>query len=185
MSKSSLHAVFASSDEVRDALAILARDGVTADDIEIRSSVPLEHDLVPAGSTLISRVPWIAVLGGFLGGTLAFLLVKLTSEAYPLPTGGMPIVALPTAGVITFEGVAIGAILCTVATVFYECGLPALGRRPGPLDHHVASGNILVTARWTDGDPREWASKALETETTELPGSTRGRWRPFSSQSKT
>ena len=31
--KSSLHAVFASSDEVRDALTILARDGVTADDI--------------------------------------------------------------------------------------------------------------------------------------------------------
>jgi hypothetical protein len=68
----------------------------------------------------------------------------------------MPIVALPPIGVITFEGTAIGAILCTVITVLVECGLPSLRRGAGPLDAYIAAGHVLVAARapagsWTTG----------------------------------
>jgi hypothetical protein len=104
----------------------------------------------------------MAVTGGLLGGTALFLLVKLTSEAYPLPTGGMPVVPLPPAGVITFEGVAIGALLCTVATVLYECGLPSLKRR-GPLDHYLAVDGVLVTVRCAEDASTTWTAKAIET----------------------
>ena len=40
-------------------------------------------------------MPWIAVIGGAVGGTLGFLLARLTQEAYPYPliTGGMPLLA--------------------------------------------------------------------------------------------
>ena len=123
---SRMHAVFASPYDVRDALERLESDGFTTNDIEIRSSAPLDHDVFPDRHSVHSRMPWMATLGAFLGGTAFFFMVKLTSEWYPLPTGGKPIVALPSAGVITFEGVAIGAILCTVATVLFECGLPGL-----------------------------------------------------------
>ena len=159
---SMLHAAFATPEDVRDALRQLGEDGVVAADIEVRSSVPLEHDLHAVGDKIGSKVHWMAVLGALPGGTGLFSLVKFTSEAYPLPTGGMPIVALPPAGVITFEGVAIGAILFTVGTVLYECGLPRV-KAPGPLDEHLAEDHILVSARCEEGASEAWAARALET----------------------
>jgi hypothetical protein len=163
MSKGRLHAAFASPYDLRDALRRLAADGVAPRDIEVRSSAPLDHDVFPDGARVHSRMPWMALLGALSGGTAFFLMVKLTSEAYPLPTGGMPIVALPPAGVITFEGVAIGAIICTVATVLYECGLPGRwSARSGPLDHHLADDHVLVTVRCDESAPSAWTAGALE-----------------------
>lgn len=158
-----LHAAFASPASARDALDRLSRDGVPAEDIVIRSSAPLGHDMVPAGVKLHSRVFRIAVLGGLLGGATLFSLVWLTSQAYPLPTGGLPIVAAPPTGVITFEGVAMGAILCTVAGVLYECGLPSSKGR-GPLDHYLADDCVLVSVRCSEDASTGWAAGALETE---------------------
>ena len=153
----------ATPDDAREALRILGADGVPTSAIEVRSSVPLAHDLHAIGDKITSKVHWMAVLGAFLGGSALFSLVKFTSEAYPLPTGGMPIVSLPPAGVITFEGVAIGAILCTVGTVLYECGLPRL-KGLGPLDQHLAEDHVLVAVECEDGAPEAWTANALETE---------------------
>ncbi len=164
MADGRMHAAFVSPYDVRDALERLAEDGVDREDIEIRSSAPLDHDVFPEGAGVHSRMPLMAVLGALVGGTALFSLVKFTSEAYPLPTGGQPIVALPPAGVITFEGVAIGAILCTVATVLYECGLPGLwSEGTGPLDHHLADDHVLVTVKCDEEASTAWAEKALET----------------------
>ena len=164
MSDGRTHAAFASPYDVRDALKRLAADGVASRDIEIRSSAPLDHDVFPDGAGVRSRMPWMALLGAVGGGTAFFLMVKLTSEAYPLPTGHMPIVALPATGVIVFEGVAIGAIICAVATVLYECGLPALFRsKQGPLDHHLADDHVLVSVKCDEGSSTEWAAEAVET----------------------
>ncbi len=159
-----LHAAFTSPADVRDALAQLAAAGVASGDIEVRSSIPLDHDVRPAGLEISSRAPYMAVLGGVIGGLAAFALISLTSQAWPLPTGGMPIVPFPTTAVITFEGVAIGAILCTVATVLYECRLPRLGAASGPLDQHLAAGSIILTVRSVGTASQEWAAKALVTE---------------------
>ena len=158
-----LHAAFDSPSDVRDALARLATAGVAASDIEVRSSIPLDHDLHPAGLEIRSRVPYMAMLGGVLGGAAAYMLISFTSQAYPLPTGGMPIVPVPTSAVIMFEGLAIGAMLCTVATVLYECRLPQLGAGPGPLDQHLAAGSIILIVRSPGTTPQEWASRAMVT----------------------
>ena len=164
MSDGRIHAAFESPYDVRDALERLHKDGFTDRDIEVRSSAPLDHDIFPFGTGAHSRMPWMATLGGILGGVAFFLMVKLTSEAYPLPTGGMPIVALPPAGIITFEGTAIGAILCTVGTVLYECGLPGLWSvGKGPLDYHLADDHVLVTVRCDESASLEWAAKAVAT----------------------
>ena len=163
MADGRLHAVFTTSADARTALNRLGQDGVTPDNVELRSSVPLEHDVVPVGSRVRSRIPWTSIAGATLGGTAFFMMVKLTSEAYPLPTGGMPIVPMPTTGVITFEGVAIGAVLTTVATVLFECGLPGWGRKPGPLDHHLALDHVLVSVKCDETASTAWAAKAIET----------------------
>ncbi len=160
------HAAFAKPSDAQDALERLAEAGVAASEIEVRSSIPLGHEVCPVGLQVHSRVPLMAVLGGLMGGTIAILLVTLTSRAYPLPTGGMPIVPLPTAGVITFEGLALGAILCTVATVFFECRLPRLGVPAGPFDRMLADGSIVIAVR-SDRVPSQWAAKATATAPTE------------------
>ncbi len=168
-----LHAAFDSPSDAKHALEQLAEAGVPAGDIEVRSSIPLPHDVRPVGLEVRSRVPLMAVLGGMLGGSAAFLLTSFTSRDYPLPTGGMPIVPLPTAGVITFEGLALGAILCAVGTVFFECRLPRLGGmlggHPGPLDQLLAAGSIIVAAKSDEGASAAWAAKATATEVQEAP----------------
>lgn len=157
------HAIFTSPSDAQDALQRLADAGIAAGDIEVRSSVPHEG-LHPIGPGPRTRVPVMAALGGLLGGTGAFLLTSLSSLAYRLPTGGMPIVPGPTTGIITFEGLAIGAMLFTVATVLFEGRLLRLPRHPRVIDRYLAAGNILVSVRSTDPPPQGWASKALVTE---------------------
>jgi hypothetical protein len=163
MASAVLHAAFRTSAEACVALNRLGQDGVKHENIEIRSSVPLEHDMVPDGGGVKSKIPWTSLVGAALGGTAFFMMVKLTSEAYPLPTGGQPIVALPPAGVITFEGVAIGAVLTTVATVLLECGLPAWRKKPGPLDHHIALDHVLVSVSCDESASTAWTAQAIET----------------------
>jgi hypothetical protein len=158
-----LHAVFVRSADARSALQRLSQDGVKPEDVEVRSSVPLEHDVAPVGAAVKSRIPWTSLAGALVGGIAFFLMVKLTSEAYPLPTGGQPIVALPPAGVITFEGVAIGAVLATVATVLFECGLPGWLKKPGPLDHHLAFDHVLVSVKCDESASTAWTAHAIET----------------------
>ena len=162
MADSWIHAAFASPSDARDALDRLAEAGTPAGDIEVRSSIPL-HDVRTSGPAPRTRVPLMAVLGGLLGGIAAFSLFSLSSLAYPLPTGGMAIVPLPPSGIITFEGIAIGAILCTVGTVLFEGRLLRRGSEPGPLDVHLAAGNIIVSVRSTDLPTEEWASGAIVT----------------------
>ena len=161
--KTWLHAVFESPIDAQSALQKLTEYGFDSNDIEVRSSIPLE-ELYPPDLHVRSHVPLMAVLGGIVGGICAFMLTSLTSQAYPMETGGMPIVPFPTTGVIIFEGTATGAILTTVATVLYECGLPRLRTKSGPLDQYLSTGHIVVAACIGDGEFPEWVSKAIATE---------------------
>ncbi|HIF57707.1 MAG: quinol:electron acceptor oxidoreductase subunit ActD [bacterium] len=161
--KTWLHAVFESPIDAQGALQKLTEYGFDSNDIEVRSSIPLEG-LYPPDLHVRSHVPLMAVLGGIVGGICAFMLTSLTSQAYPMETGGMPIVPLPTTGVITFEGIAIGAILTTVATVLYECGLPFFRMKSGPLDHYLAEGQIVIAAFMRADEYSDWTSKAVATK---------------------
>ena len=164
MSGDWLYALYRSEAEAIAALRHLAGDGVPPADVEVRSSFPLEHGAVPDVYGARSRLPRMALVGAVLGGTLAFLLVSLTSRAISLPTGGMPIVAGPTTAVIVFEGVALGAILVTVATVLVEGGLPAIRAVPEPFSDQVAAGGVVVAVRAAEGRPSTWAAEAVATE---------------------
>ena len=156
-----IHAVFEHEAEVKRSLQGLVRRGMDLSAAEIRSSIPLEQANLLPGVRTRSRIPLMAISGGFLGGLLAFLLATLTAKAYPLITGGMPIVAFQPVGIITYEGTALGAILATVAGVFWEGRLPSFRCRPGPLDHHVAEGKILLSLRCHDESAVENVKETL------------------------
>ena len=66
-------------------------------------------------------------------------------------------------GVFAIDSIAIGAILCTVGTVLFECGLPGFGRKAGPLDHHLADDHVLVSVKCAEDASKAWAAGALET----------------------
>ena len=146
------HLVEAAFEQVADlqaALEAALESGVEASQIEVRSPSPLEEGELPLPKPK-SRVLLFALAGAMLGGLTAFGLAAGTALAYPLPTGGMSIVAGPPVGVVTYEGTALGLILMTVLRVLWEGGLlPGRairsGRgRPSELDHHVAGGRLLL-----------------------------------------
>lgn len=146
------HLVEAAFEQVADLRAVVEaalESGVAVSRVEVRSPAPLEEDELPLPKPK-SRVLQFALAGAVLGGLTAFGLAAGTALAYPLPTGGMSIVAGPPVGVVTYEGTALGLILMTVLRVLWEGGLlpgraMRSGRgRPSELDHHVADGRLLL-----------------------------------------
>ena len=144
-----VEAAFERVADLQAAVAAALESGVAASRIEVRSPSPLEEGELPLPKPK-SRVLLFALAGAVLGGLAAFGLAAGTALAYPLPTGGMSIVAGPPVGVVTYEGTALGLILMTVLRVLWEGGLlPGRairsGRgRPSELDHHVADGRLLL-----------------------------------------
>ena len=144
-----VEAVFERVEDARAAVEAALESGVAASQIEVRSPAPLEEDELPLPKPK-SRVLLFALAGAVLGGLTAFGLAAGTALAYPLPTGGMSIVAGPPVGVVTYEGTALGLIIMTVLRVLWEAGLlPGRAIRSGrgrasELDHHVADGRLLL-----------------------------------------
>ena len=166
---SRLHALFDNPAQARAALERLAADSTSADAIEIRSSVPLGHDVVPGADKFRSRAPLFAVLGGLAGGACTIALSLVAARSYEMAAGGMPTIAVPPLMIVTFEGTALGAILFTVATVLIECGLPRLFWSPDPFDEQLAEGKIVITVRGAADASREWVSAALASAVDPVP----------------
>lgn len=97
-------------------------------------------------------MPWIAACGAIVGGTAGYALAAFTQRTYPLPTGGMPVVALWPASVVTYEFTMLGAILSTIVTFLVSAPLPRYSRRL--YDPAVSEGKILVGV--ADSDVNAW-----------------------------
>ncbi len=105
----------------------------------------------------------LAAVGGLVGGTCGYLLTSLTQRAYPLPTGGMPIVPPWTNGIIVYELTMLGAILTTLVYMFVAAPLPSFGaarHRSGNLDGKNPGGRYrsarVFFRRNRKGIPSGW-----------------------------
>ena len=85
---------------------------------------------------------WFALSGALLGAISGFALAAFTALAYPLPTGGMPILAWWPIGIVTYETTMLGAILATVLGFLIEARLPHF--KPMVYDGAVADGAVLL-----------------------------------------
>lgn len=83
------------------------------------------------------------LIGALLGFSTALLLTIGTQLAYPIMTGGKPILSLPTMLIIAYEGTMLGAILFTVLGIFFESRIPNF--RPGIYDPRITEGYIGIT----------------------------------------
>src|SRR6185436_9822068 len=123
------------------AFTALKRAGVPEADITVLSAEPYEafefshrdHSL------LLFRLAGVGGVVGFIAGVL---LTSGTERAWPLVTGGMPIVAWWPNLVIIFEMTMLSAILTTVGALLVTAQLPS--RLRSMYDPAVSDGKILV-----------------------------------------
>jgi hypothetical protein len=127
-----LHALLASFDQastVVEAIGRLKLAGISPANLEVISSQPHPtHHFLPERSK--THIGAFALIGGALGAVAGFLLATLTALAYPLPTGGMPILSWWPIGIVTYETAMLGAVLATLVGLLAELKLPNLTLLP-------------------------------------------------------
>lgn len=136
-----VYALFEHADQAQRAVNGLRAAGIAERDIIILSGDPIEgHELGARDSE--TWMPWIASAGGLTGLTFGTWLTSFAERAWPMTTGGMPIVAWWPNLIVMFELTMLGGIVATVATLLVTAGIPS--RRPKLYDAEIADGKILV-----------------------------------------
>jgi hypothetical protein len=88
------------------------------------SPFPIE-DLPEALGQQPTKLPFVVLLGGVLGGLAGFLLQYITAVySYPFNIGGRPLNSWPAFVPITFECTVLGAALAAVLGMLTMNGLP-------------------------------------------------------------
>lgn len=153
-----VYALFPDAESAQRAFESLSALGVPDRDIVVISSEPFEH----YGFSQRDRASWIywlAGAGGAAGAVVGYWLTRMTEQAWPLPTGGMPIVAAWPNLIIMFELTMLFAIVATVATLVVTTKLPR--RQPSLYDRRVSDGRVLVGLENTSGVAVDRLGQAL------------------------
>jgi hypothetical protein len=135
-------AMFNSASEAVEAAEEL-RMVVPNSDVSVLSAEPIHSEIEKNLEKRKSRIALFAIAGGVVGGTAAILLTVLTSMSMNLVTGGMPIVAPWTFGIVVFEMTALGAATATLARMVMEARLMRRGL-PEQCDNAIAAGRVAV-----------------------------------------
>lgn len=141
---------------VVDELNVASLDlGFKSDQIVVASGEPYEGYEFSDRFAKSNMFP-LAAVGALVGGTCGYFLTTLTQNAYPLPTGGMPIAPAWTNGIIVYELTMLGAILTSLLFLMIGANLPNF--RAHLTDPEIWSGKILVGVT----DPPESATAGIE-----------------------
>ena len=136
-----VYALFPDPVAAQRAVNGLRAAGVADQEIVVISSEPFEE----YEFSHRDKATWlysIAVLGGVIGLTFAYWLTSMTETAWPLVTGGMPIVAMWPNMIVMFELTMLGGMVATVIALLVTTKLPR--RQPTLYDAAVSDGSILV-----------------------------------------
>jgi hypothetical protein len=137
----SIYGLFSDPGSADRGLNALRLAGIDQGRIVVMSSEPFdEYSFSQVDRATV--MPWLAVLGGLIGGSCGYLLAAYTQEAYPLITGGMPIIAPWPTGIVTYELTMLGAVIATVITLLTTTRLPNWKARL--YDPEVSNGKILI-----------------------------------------
>lgn len=152
MAKKELLGLFKEASSAADATESLEKIGVSNADFEILTGSPY-----PSGAfgeeEPKHRVYVFPFIGAALGLSVALLLTTATQAAYPLVTGGKPILSIPPMAIISYEGTMLGAILFTVLGIIFESRLPKL--KLGLYDTRITEGYIGVLVSCETGSAKK------------------------------
>jgi hypothetical protein len=88
-------------------------------------------------------------MGALCGFSVALLVTIGTQMAYPLITGGKPVLSVPPMVHVLYEGTMLGAILFTVLGILFESRLPNF--TGAPYDPRVSEGYIGLLVSKVEG----------------------------------
>lgn len=149
--------VFPDADSVANAIDALRRAGVPGRDVKVLSDTPY-----PEGAFGEDKEPHrlyvFPFVGALCGFSVALLLTVGTQLAYPMVTGGKPIISIPPIIHIMYEGSMLGAIMFTIMGIIFESRLPDFGE--APYDPRISEGYLGLLVAGT-ADRAEAAARTL------------------------
>jgi hypothetical protein len=140
--------LFRDPDGVADALDALRKEGFDEANLEVLSDAPYPEGAF-GEQDRGHRLYVFTIAGAVIGGIFGLLLVIGTQMAYPLVTGGKPILAIPPMVNVVFETTMLGAIFFTALGVLLESRLPDLD--PQPYDPRISEGMLGLAVSHVDG----------------------------------
>ena len=158
LKEKSIIGVYTDENTAADALDALNSAGYETNEYEILTGTPYpegtfgEHE----PKHTLYRWPLIGAACGFIVG---LMLTVGTQLAYPLVTGGKPVLGIPPMAIIMYEGTMLGAILFTIIGILFESRLPRLFM--GAYDTRITEGYIGITVT-TSPERIEKAEEVLQ-----------------------
>ena len=113
MANKNVLGLFSDAETAADATDVLKEKGVGDYDVLTGSPYP---EGAFGEETPKHHVYVFPIVGALMGLTIAFLLTAGTQLAYPMVTGGKPILAFPAMLIISYEGTLLGAVLFSLIT---------------------------------------------------------------------
>jgi len=163
MADQSVLGLFSTSDEAVEAADKLKANGV--EEFEVLTDTPYPDGAFGEPESR-HRLYVFPMIGAALGLSVALLLTAGTQLAYPLVTGGKPIMAIPAMFIISYEGTMLGAILFTILGVLFESRLPGLGK--GVYDGRITEGYIGLVVKVPESRSEEIQSLFREANATDV-----------------
>jgi hypothetical protein len=142
MALRSVLGLFTNEDVVADAMDSLRAAGYTSSEYELLTGVPYPEGTFGEEEPVHKLYRW-PLVGAACGFIIGLVLTTGTQIAYPLVTGGKPILGIPPMAIIMYEGTMLGAIIFTVIGIIFESRLPRLFM--GAYDTRITEGYIGLT----------------------------------------
>ena len=149
MALRSVIGLFTDENITADALDALKEEGYTTSEYEVLTGTPYPEGTFGEAEPVHKLFRW-PLIGAACGFIIGLVLTTGTQLAYPVVTGGKPILGIPPMSIIIYEGTMLGAIIFTVIGVIFESRLPRIFM--GAYDTRITEGYIGVTV--TTGEDR-------------------------------
>ena len=157
MAQRSVLGLFTDEDTAADAMDAVAAAGFSQGEFEVLTGTPYPEGTFGEEEPVhkLYRFPLVGAACGFVVG---LLLTAGTQLAFPVITGGKPLLSIPPMAIIMYEGTMLGAILFTVFGIMFESRLPRLFM--GAYDTRITEGYIGIAVS-ADEEKMESAEEVL------------------------
>jgi hypothetical protein len=147
MSTQSILGLFQQPEPAADAMDGLKEAGFELGTFDVLTGTPYPEgafgEYVPQHR--LFRYP---AFGAIIGFTLSIFLTSVTQLAYPMVTGGKPILSLFAMLIIMYEMTMLAGVIATVVGIVIESRLPNM--KPGIYDTRITEGWIGVVVTFDD-----------------------------------
>jgi len=134
-------AIFNEVDPVAEAIHELRELGIPDNQMNIISGLPYSAEMLGREKSW-SMIPKFSIIGFVLGFVLSIVLNWGSVLQYPLIVGNLPLFAIPTTIIVTFELSMLGLLLFTFLGVVWENAWPSWGKKVYRKD--VSDGKIAI-----------------------------------------